>query len=304
MLGMPRDPSPLPPCLVGAPFTVSAALASGVPPHRLRCADLEREFHGVRAPRSEVRSLADRCRLLLTDKPENWAIGGATAARLHGLPLPRALETDPRLHVVAIGGANAPGGRGVCGSRTKRALPVVMRSGVRVLAPEYAWASLAGLVWSDVALLVAGERLWDRFEPLVSVDAVDAMLGDLRNWRGIARLRAARVRMMPGTHSPRETRLRLRLEDDGVPTGVPNGRIELAGGEVFYGDLVLYEYRVVFEYDGEYHGEEAQRGRDARRLNALGSEGWLPVCFTRYDSLSSQLRQARRALRSRGWHPT
>ncbi|WP_157501997.1 hypothetical protein [Leucobacter celer] len=278
-------------------------MASGVQRHRLRAGDLSREFYGVRAPRGESVELVDRCRLLLTGKPQNWAICGPTAALLHGLPLPRALECEQRLHVIARAGANVPRTGGVIGTRTRLALPTCEVRGVRVLAPEYAWASLAPLMRTDLALIVAGERLWDRFEPLVSVEQVDAMLAGLSRWKGIARLRRARARMRPGTHSPRETRLRLNLEKYGIPTGVPNGRIDLAGGEVFYGDLVLYEYKIVFEYDGEHHGADGQRGIDARRLNALTAEGWLLVLLTRHDGVGDQLRAARRALRARGWSP-
>lgn len=306
---MPKHAAPLPPELRAAPFTVQQAVSARLTTGRLRRRDLDREFRGVRERRragpipERVDELARRSRLFLVGKPTNWAVSGPTAAILHGLYLPRFLERDERLHLVAIDAANAPREAGIAGRRTGLRVPVRYVDGVRVVAPEYAWASLAPLLDDEVALVIAGERLWDPFAPLATVATVDAMLSVLRNWNGISRLRAARMRMRAGSHSPRETRMRLNFERHGVPTGVPNGRIAVRSGRTYYGDLVLREYRIVFEYDGDWHWDEKGRRRpeDLRRQNELAAEGWLLVRFASESAEEEQVAMARAALRSRGW---
>lgn len=305
---MPKAAAPLPRELSSGPFTVQHA-ASHVSRGRLRRRDLDREFRGVResrrAPRTTDRAgeLARRCRLFLAGKPESWAVSGATAAMLHGLYLPRSLERDERLHVIAIGAANAPRAAGIVGRRTGLPVPVRVVRGVRVVVPEYAWASLGPLLRDETTLVVAGERLWDRFEPLTTVAVVDEMLSALGNWNGISRLRAARKRMRPGSHSPRETLMRLNFERHGIPTGEPNGRIVLANGRVYYGDLVLHEFRIIFEYDGDWHWDEEGRRHpeDLHRQNELTAEGWALVRFAVESTEAEQVSEARAVLRSRGW---
>lgn len=307
--GMSRIAGPLPHELRAAPFTVRQAAAARIPLGRLRRLDLDHEFRGVRELRrpgpalDRVAELARRSRLALAGKPASWAVSGATAALLHGLYLPRTLERDARLHVVAIGAANAPRGSGIVGRRTGLPVPVVRARGVRVVVPEYAWAALASLLDDEESLVVAGERLWDPFDPIATVAAVDAMLSTLGNWNGVSRLRAARRLMRPGSHSPRETLMRLLFERNGLPTGVPNGRIDVRSGRTYYGDLVLREYRIVFEYDGGWHWDEQGRRRseDLRRQNELGAEGWLLVRFASESAEEGMLEMARAALRSRGW---
>jgi len=301
---MPRDPALLPESLRSQPFLLAEARAVGVADSRLRRGDLRREFRGVVVPKTVHLDLAGRCRAYLLDKRPEWVISGVTAALLHGIPLPASLERERKLHVLAVRTGNAPRSRDVVGTHTEIDPRICRVDGVRALAPEYAWAMLEPFIGKDEALIVAGERLWDPFEPLATVDAVDEMLRALARWKGAARLGLVRARMREGSHSPRETRLRLLLDRHGIPTGVPNARIVTSRGGVYYGDLVVEEYRVIFEYDGDQHREDdGQWNTDVRRLNDLAADDWLVVRYTKHDEDAVIVRAAIAALRSRGWRP-
>lgn len=297
---MTRPPSPLHGELLAQPFTLAEARQTGTPISRLRCADVERLFRGVYRSRDGELDLVGRSRAFQLSAPENWGFSGPTAALLHGIPLPRRLEDDPLLHVIAIGGANAPRAAQVRGSRASAGLVFTEVAGIRVLTPADTWASLEPFLGAD-ELVVAGDRLWDRFAPLASEASVDLMLQRMRGRRGVRRLALARELMLAGSHSPKETRLRLTLTRAGIPAGVPNGLIVI-NGRNYFGDLVNYKYRTLFEYDGDQHRSDShQWARDVARLNELATEGWLVVRFTRLHSDAEKVHLARQALRSRGW---
>ncbi|WP_222263215.1 endonuclease domain-containing protein [Modestobacter marinus] len=73
--------------------------------------------------------------------------------------------------------------------------------------------------------------------------------------------------------SPPESRLRVLLTMAGLPP-VPQWSVRRADG-VFIArvDLAYPAVRLAVEYDGAWHGEPGQLGRDRRRLNALVAAG-------------------------------
>ena len=140
-----RRPLILPAALAEAPFATRSALAAGVTPRRLRSLELEAPFHGVRALREASESLLVRCRAYATIMPPWHVFSGVTAAALARLPMPRANERDPRLHVTALDGGRAPRGRGIAGRSTARQLQLVPAAGVpgaRMVAPVDVWCEL------------------------------------------------------------------------------------------------------------------------------------------------------------------
>lgn len=90
---------PLPIQLQRGPFTRQEALSAGLDDVRLRASDLRRPFHGVRVASDVALTLVQRCDAYLLRMPPDAFFSGTTAARLHGVPLPRALEEDALLHV-------------------------------------------------------------------------------------------------------------------------------------------------------------------------------------------------------------
>lgn len=300
---MPKPAAPLAPELRSQPFTLAEAALLGASSTRLRRADVRRLYRGVYAPIGLELDLAARCRAFLLTAPEHWVICGVTAAMLHGMPLPRRCEEDPRLHAHALGGENPPRRRGVRGSRGDPGSAPVELHGVRLLGPTETWAGLEPFLGID-ELAVAGDRLWDPFDPLAGEAEPGDLIDRMEGRRGVRRLSAAHRLMRPGAHSPGETRLRLTLERAGMPTGCLNQRIVASSGRVFYGDLVVERYRTIFEYDGEQHRlDDRQWGRDVSRTNALAADGWLLVRFTKRHDDAEVVRLARRALSSRGWKP-
>ena len=169
------EPSPLPSRFAERPFATSAAMEAGVARQRLRRSDLVAPFHGVRAPASTELDQATRCDAYAQLMPERLAFAGPTAARIWGLPLPLAIERDPRLHVVATDGGRAPRGAGIVGTRTRRKVETRIENGWRIVAPIEAWIGLASMLSVD-QLVTAGDRLLGLPEPYATRAAIGGAL--------------------------------------------------------------------------------------------------------------------------------
>lgn len=264
-------PRPLPLELAISPFRVRDARERGVTPRRLRAQDLHAPFHGVRTLVAPVDVLA-RCRAYAAKMPPEHYFSHVTAARLWGLPLPRALEADPSLHVSTAG--REPHGRGIRGHRIGGGRDIRFIDALPVLAPSETWCQLASLISLD-SLIAAGDRLLGWPMPLADDAEVDAAIRAYGARRGARRIALARPEMRPRSASARETRLRLLVVRAGYPEPEPNGRIGLPSGDETHGDLVFRSYRVVLEYDGEQHRtDRRQFRRDVDRLNAIARAGW------------------------------
>ncbi|MDT0275732.1 endonuclease domain-containing protein [Blastococcus goldschmidtiae] len=83
--------------------------------------------------------------------------------------------------------------------------------------------------------------------------------------------------------SPQETRLRLLMHRHGVPPPVAQYRVMVRDRFVARVDFAWPERRLAVEYDGAWHGEPAQLGRDRHRLNRLRAAGWQVVFVTAAD---------------------
>jgi len=83
--------------------------------------------------------------------------------------------------------------------------------------------------------------------------------------------------------SPQESRLRVVLALAGL-VAVPQYTVRDRDGRfVARVDLAFPGRRVAVEYDGAWHGEPGQLGRDRRRLNALVAAGWTVLHVTAAD---------------------
>lgn len=231
------------------------------------------------------------------------AFSQGTAAVLHGIPLPRALEVECEgmTHVVALDGGRAPRGRGVRGTSTSARPGVVIRDGLRLLSPEDTWCALAGCLSLD-ELIAAGDRLLGLPKPIASTGRIEAAIARHGARVGAGRLRLAREQLRADVHSPRETRARLQLVRAGLPEPMPNAMIELRSGRRTRGDLVFREFRVLVEYDGEQHLlDPRQWAIDVARLNDLAQAGWYVIRITRSTPADELVGRTRLALVERGW---
>ncbi len=302
---MPR-PRPLPPTFGDRPFILAEARAAGVTTGRLRGGDLERPYRGVRALALPA-THAEACRAYAAGMRRTEHFSHASAARLHGLPLPWRFDGEP-VHVTAVLPAGRPRGSGVRGHALHPALARTVRVGdLRASHPVDAWCEMAGALTLR-ELVAVGDSLVRRRHPLATVDELSEGVRRWRGRRGCAALAAALPLIRPRTDSWEETMLRLDLSAAGLPEPEVNGKIRTStGGLVAYVDLVYRRYGVLAEYDGEQHRTDSiQYARDVDRLDDLARLGWRVVRFTarhRGTARSERIQRVMASLLERGWRP-
>ncbi|NQX34211.1 endonuclease domain-containing protein [Herbiconiux sp. VKM Ac-2851] len=307
---MPRR-VPLPPELLGRPFHVQEAVDFGVTLGRLRGADLNRPFCGVRDMLGETGDLVARCSAYATRMRGDQVFSHTTAARLWDVPLPPWIEDEPVVHVSTIGGGTRPRLPGIVGHRLVASTRCAVRRGLRVTDAGATWLQLAEVLRDDDLVIAADHfiripRHPDPGDPRPHIEAEQLAMRAGRH-RGRGRRSALRAveRMREGSDSPRETRLRLALIAAGLPEPRLNLRIEAGGRFIGFGDLVYPEWKVVVEYDGEQHRLDSdQYRRDVARHEALLEAGWVHIRESRTTPFSgpdSAVSRTRRALALRGW---
>jgi hypothetical protein len=276
---------PLPPDLLGRPFTASEAKRRGIRPDRLSDPDLDHPFHGVHGAGigAGVVTLCTAYRLRMRDDAVFMSV---TAAQLWDMPLPERLVRDGRLHVGVPLGTPAPRGRGVLGHRLGRdTVPVVQLRGLRVLDEAETWCDLAQVLTADELTVVADSLLAPgRADPAETL----ATLGSRASApyrRHRSRLLRALERARPGVRSPRETLLRLLIVDAGLPEPEVGMRVYSRDrrylGEA---DLGYRQERLLLEYEGDHHRTDKGQFRyDIRRREGFEDAGWSVLRVTADD---------------------
>ncbi|WP_168770821.1 hypothetical protein [Orlajensenia flava] len=301
-------PRALPPGLRGRAFGVAEADAAGVSRERLRRADLRRLFHGSRAPSKGELTLLRRCLTYASRMPQPQVFSHATAAGIHQLRLPAHLQKHLVLHVSSVAPMRAPRVVGVVGHQlTPGAVRVVIHSGLRVVDAIDTWCQLAAVL-SVRELVVVGDGLVCRKEPVATMDLLRQRVHVWSRRRGYRRLELALALIRPGTDSATETELRLDLVEAGLPEPHVNVAIRAADGRFLaLGDLVYPEYRVVTEYDGDHHRTaDDQYFHDIDRHDDVMEAGWRSIRVNkshRGDRRRLIVQKVRRALVERGWTP-
>ncbi|MDV2977763.1 endonuclease domain-containing protein [Pseudarthrobacter oxydans] len=161
-------------------------------------------------------------------------------------------------------------------------------------------------VVADHLLRIPRPDFEGRSEPHATREDLEEMLDRHKGTPGIRKARVAVDRSRVGADSAQETRLRLALEDAGLPEPLLNRVRELGSGVVRQPDLSYPEQKVAVEYDGEGHSEAAQIVRDIAREEDFARAGWLLVRISKRH-MENEARPAvakvRSALRNRGWSP-
>ncbi|MGY1915680.1 hypothetical protein [Blastococcus sp. SYSU DS0973] len=93
--------------------------------------------------------------------------------------------------------------------------------------------------------------------------------------------------------SPQETRLRLLLHRSTLPAPVAQYSVRTSDRFIARVGFAWPELRLALEYDGEWHGERQQVGRDRRRLDRLSGAGWTVLFVTAADLHRPELLLAR-----------
>ncbi len=222
------------------------------------------------------------------------AVSHESAIAFLGVEIPESCSSsdwysdrDPVVHVTVSGKA--------CRRRNFRAIQSHVwggllpehvrytRDGIAILAPEPAWALMAGRLRID-ALTELGESM---------IRHGRTSKGRLRDFLGKTAIRHrnkcddALCLMESGSDSPKETQLRLCLYSYGlerfsVNYVVPNATFD--NGSSMTLDLADPELLIGIEYDGDHHRTDRnQWRRDAWKRRQLESMGWTIVSVTQLD---------------------
>lgn len=282
---------PLPRTLADQPFTVQQALDAGLTRSRVRAADLESPFHGIRRlvepepPLTEDPNerqwrrrtqLVRDCLAFTAREGRPTLFTHVTAARLYGLPLPWHLEVRRALDVTAVPPDHAPQGEGVIGHLLQPGrLPPEELGGFPVPHVLDVWAQLASVLTHD-ELIIAGDGMVMRKHPLTTLERIHGQVEILRGRRGARRLRAAEPYLRSGTDSAAETRMRLIIVRAGLPEPVI-GHTVYDGDGYFVGtpDLAYVKEKIALDYEGEIHRvNDRVFGEDIERREQFQDVGW------------------------------
>jgi len=185
--------------------------------------------------------------------------------------------------------------------------------GVRVTctSPLRTWFDLAGMLSLD-DLVITGDFLLQRRNPLATLADLDAYLEGKRGTPGYRRAMRARALVRVGTDSPKETELRLLLIRHGLPEpGINVPMFDETGGWIQDPDMSYEREKVAIQYDGSHHASPAQRRSDIFRDENARDAGWRVVVLTQWDlnrfapgMEPTAVTRVRAALVDGGWRPS
>lgn len=271
--------------------------------------DLVSPCHGVRTAASSEDSLLERLRALTA--VTGTIVSHTSAAVLWGFPLPAALERLVIIHLTSLPGNHSVRRKGVVGHQ--HALePEEITAGRRLActSPLRTWFDLAGILGLD-DLVIAGDFLLRRRNPLASLPLLDAYLAGKKGTPGYRRAMQARTLLRAGTDSPKETELRLLLLRHGLPEpGINVPMFDETGRWLQDPDMSYQKQKIAIQYDGGHHATPAQRRSDIFRDEDARDAGWRVVVLTQWHLTPfapgmepSAVTRIRAALTERGWNP-
>jgi hypothetical protein len=301
------EPSALPDRLPPTGFTAEQARIAGVTRARSRAKDLLAPYTGTRVVRDATFRLRERCGLVLRLVRPDAFVCGPTAAVLHGMPLPDEMagSVDSRVDVAVPPNCRAPRIRGIRGRVLAADVDDVdRRHGFRATTPERTWCDLAAELRLP-ALVAAGDHLISRDRPVTTPERLAAQVTRSRGRRGHRKLVAAMPLLSDAAESPKESETRVLVVTAGLPTPEVNVDVfDERGRFVARVDLLIREFRVVIEYEGDHHRtEKAQWRSDLARVGELESLGYVVIRVTAADltSPAGLIARIERHLRRRGW---
>jgi hypothetical protein len=247
-------------------FLGREALGDGLPRHELRCW-YRPIFRGVYVPKTARPSLADRALGAWLTSDRSGVIAGVAASALLGA----AWVDDTAPIEILVDDRRRQAGLVIRMDRCAddevelvADLPVTTTARTAFDLGRYQRRS-AAIARLDALMRAAP----------YSADEVSKLMRRYGPVRGVRQLRDLLPLIDPGAESPRESRLRLLLIDNGFP--IPETQIPvLDGGEPFaYLDMGWRHVQLAVEYDGEQHRtERPQYVKDMRRHPRIAKCGW------------------------------
>lgn len=239
---------------------------------------------GVRAPAGVVFSFARGCATLSLVLPSCSAFSHVTAARLHDLPLPLALENDDFFDVIVPRGVRAPRRKRVRGHQSALGeKDVDKRTKVRATTPERTFCDLATMLTLGQLVAVGDELLARGGTPARKRLETAVRQHPSRRHRRV--LRRALDLLDRRAESPKESELRVLLIEAGFPAPAVNHVVRTTD-ESFVArvDLAYPQLKIAIEYEGDHHRENKDQWRkDLKRRRRLEALGWLYLAVTQAD---------------------
>jgi hypothetical protein len=256
------------------PFTRADAIAVGLDPRLLRGSRFRRLFRGVYVDAAVPESPHSRTEAALKLFKRDAFASHASAARMHGVPIPAL----PDEHISVLDAHDRRANPGVRCHVAPRTSQIMVRNGVRVSAHAQMFVEL-GTLLSLVDLVIVGDHLV-RHHHVTSEG--------LREFCAATRLPGARAARVAASYvracvdSPMETRLRMLIVLAGLPEPDVNHTIRTVDGEpVRRYDLSYPAVKVIIEYDGRQHVErEANWEADLDRREAIDDDAWRILVVT------------------------
>ncbi|WP_431219876.1 hypothetical protein [Leifsonia xyli] len=264
---------------------------------------MHRPFYGMRSEQAPVDHLA-LCHAAAVVLPAHALFSHRSAAIIHRMPLPlHARPTDVEVSVFEP--HRPPTLHGVTAHQlTPDDHRWAVVDGLSVIAAQDAWAQLSSRlsVPDLVAIgdyLVTGDEPYSGQPPPLTRFDLEAAVRRHGRRRGVRNLRLALERVRYGSLSPQESRLRLALEDAGLPAPTLNHPVRPAGERRVEAmiDLAYPHAMVAIEYLGDHHRTDPAVYRDdIRRRERLVEQGWFVVFVTAADDFDVVAMRVRRAL--------
>lgn len=280
---------------MGEVFIGSEALAQG----RLTEYELRRWhraiFRDVYVPACHQVTLRDRIEGAWLRSGRNGVIAGVAASALH-----HAEWVDVDIPIELVWSNTRPPEGLIARAETLADDEITTAAGIPVTTPARTAYDLGRHLRRDRA--VARMDALTRATPF---SAEDVLLLAKRHCgaRGLRRLRIALPLVDGGAASPRESVLRLRLVDAGLPSPTTQIPVIERGYQPFaWLDMGWEQYKVSAEYDGEHHQKDRkQYVRDHTRQRRIERLGWINIRVINEDNPDDVIRRVTDALRSRGW---
>lgn len=266
------------------------------------------EYAGLDRDRQHlVRALAEATRTGATDPGSRYLLSHVSAALLHGLPVTGA-DLGP-VHLTRAG-------RGGASTTARRRVHVGLAPrGHRTMVDGWSVTSVArtlvdlGRTQPLSTVVVAADAAVR--ETGVTSEDVLAVIAASSRLTGAPAARRALQRVDGRSESPGETRLRLLLEDGGLPVEAQVRVLDERGRLVGRPDLALVGDGVLLEFDGLVKYQRLLRPdqtpseavvEEKRREERLSELGWLVLRFVWADledspALLARVRQAQAARR-------